>query len=153
MFRCDLVDPQLRQKRREPGNATPRPECRALVVQHHLRPTVSRHRLLERFADHRCPLRVVDTVADDESAVVVDQDQREGRGPIDVLVHEIQMPQVIRPYRLEPLVMGLPFDLWRPIPCVLHHAPRGVHRDPHPLATQLVADLARSEPRVPLPLL
>ena len=41
---------------------------------------------------HVGPLRVVDPMADHEARVVVDQDERERRGAVDVTVDEVQVP-------------------------------------------------------------
>ena len=88
---------------------------------------MSRDCLLERLADKLRALGVVDPVAGDEAAVVVDQNQRKGRGAVDMLVHEVEMPQVIRSYRFEPFVMGLSLDLRRAVARLFHHAARRVH--------------------------
>ncbi len=67
-------------------------------------------------------------------------------------MHEVQMPQVIGPHRLEPLVVRLALDLRRPIAGVLHHPARRGHRHPDTAPPQLVSDLARHQPRMLAPL-
>ena len=119
-------------------------------MHHALGPAVPLGRLLERAHDHVRALGVVDAVADDVAGAVVDEDQREGRDLPDVPLHEVQVPEVIRPHGLVAAIVLLPLDLRRPIPRVLHHAAGRVHRDLDPLAPKLVDDLARPQPGVRL---
>ena len=121
-------------------------------MHHALGLAMPRHRLLEGADDQLGALGVVDAMPGHEPRAVVDEDQRERRCLMDMPMHEVQVPQVIRAYGLEPLVVRLALDLRRPIAGILHHTPhrRDRHLDPAP--TQLVPDLARPQPRVLPPL-
>ncbi len=117
-------------------------------MQHHLRLAMALDRLLERVDDQRRPLGVIHSVADHEARAVVEQDERERVGAMDVAVDEVQMPHVVRAHCLEAIVMRLALDLGRAIPRLLHHAAHRVHARLDPAAAQLVADLARSQTRM-----
>ncbi len=73
------------------------------------------HNLLERPNDEIRTLGIVDPVAGHEAGVIVQQDLREGRGPVDVALHEVEVPQVIGAHRFEALVAWLAIDLGRPV--------------------------------------
>ena len=91
-------------------------------------------------------------MADDVAREVVDDDQREGVGAVDVALHEVEVPQVIRARRLVALVVHLALHLRRAIPRLLHHPAHRVDARPDALAAELVPDLARPETRVAVPL-
>ena len=144
-----MINAHLGEQRREMRDPSPRPERGTLVAHGSLWPAMP----LERLAHHLGPLRaLVDTMSDDVARVVVDQNQRERHAAIDVAVNEVQVPQMIRSDCFVPLVMRLSFYLRRPVPGVLHHAPRGVYRHLDPVATKLVDDLAWTKTRVLAPL-
>jgi hypothetical protein len=149
----EVIDPELGEQRREARDALPRPEGRTLVAHHHLGLAVPRDRLLER-GDHEVSAlgAFVDAVADDVAGVVVDDNQREGVGAVDVSLHEVEVPQVIRAHGFEALIVRLALDLRRAIPGLLHHAAGRIDADLDALAAELVADLAGTEPRVAVPL-
>ena len=148
----ELVDAQLRQQRGEALDASPGPERTSLVVHHHLRLPVEAHRLLEDLDHHVGALGLIHPVAHHEARMIVDEDERERGRPVDVPMHEVQMPDVVRAHGLGTPVVWPPLDLGRPVAGVLHDAADGVHRDLHAPGAQLVADLARPEPGVLSPL-
>jgi hypothetical protein len=69
---------------------------------------------------------LVDAVADHVARLVVEEDQREGRSTIDVTVDEVEVPHVVGPHCLEPLVMLPTLYLRRSVAGLLHHAAHGV---------------------------
>src|SRR5258706_13129318 len=84
--------------------------------------------------------------------MVIDQDEREGIGAMDVSLHEVEVPEVIRPHRLEALIVRLALHLRRAIPRLLHDMAYGVDARLDALAPELILDLAWPEPRGPVPL-
>src|SRR5262249_11722830 len=126
---------------------------RALVVHYPLGSTMARDRLLKGLDHHvRALGPLVDAVTDDVPRVVVDYDEREDRGAVDVPMDEVAVPQVTWPDRLVPLIVRLALHLRRSIAVVFHHAARGVDRDLDLATAELVDDLARAEARVLVPL-
>jgi len=121
-------------------------------MKHPLWPAVPLHCCLECFDHHVSALGIVDPVSDDKPAAIIKQDQRKRRGAVDMFMDEIKMPQVIGPNGFKAFNMRVTLYLWRPVPCILHHPTRRMHRNFDALAAQLISNLAWTQPRMAMPL-
>jgi hypothetical protein len=122
-------------------------------VHEHLRFAVARDRGLKGRDHHVSPLGVIDPVADHEARMIVEQDQGEDLGPIDVTLDKVKVPQMVGADRFKAPSMFDALNLRRPVARRLHHPPNRVDRDFDALAAKLVFDLARAEAGVALVLL
>ena len=98
-------------------------------MHHHLGFTVKQDSLLEGLQDHVRTLGIIDPVSHDETRAVVNEDQCERVGPVDIALDKIEMPEVIGAHGLVAAVVGAALDLGRTIARALHHSPDGVHAD------------------------
>ena len=125
--RDELVHAVLFEEAREAARALPGPEGRAAVAHHRLGPTVPLHGSLER-GDHGVgALGVVERPAGDEAGVVVDEREHEHLLPVDVLVDEVHVPQLVGPQGLIRTRVVTTLDLGGPIAGVLHDTTHRLH--------------------------
>ena len=61
-------------------------------MENHLGLAVAAYRFLERADDQVGPLGIVDAVSDHVPGVIVEEDQGEGRRPVDVPLQEVEVP-------------------------------------------------------------
>ena len=105
----------------------------------------------EGVDDHVSPLGIINSVPNDESAVIVDEDEGEGARAVDVALDEVEVPHVVRADGLVAALMALFLDLRRSISRLLHDASNGIDADLDALSAELVSNLAGAEARVSLP--